>query len=426
MPDYKRKKIRKKSTQKKERKQLDNDIVMKPNKRKRSRGIVPENEMKVVRGAKYNRFIRNKFLIYIISFFALIYFLFYLILPVGVYENVVNTTALFGTGKYPIEISGNDIINCVSQGNHYYVLTDTSITAYSNNGKILLNGMHGFSNPILSTSSVRSIVYDQGGKTIYVYNLGGLIKKIETKHEIITASISNDGSIAVATHSDSYESVVSVYDKNFKQIYAWNSAIDIINNVLLNNSGKQLAISTFNATGGQFTSKMMILNITVESADPLHTVDLSNSLVLSMMNVGKGVSIITENSCKFVHWKKFTTNDITSNGQINFVRKGDNGVLLVFNRANDRRDNTIILVSKQGVKSKEFTVNSFINDIQYSKGRVYYINDTNINILDGEGKLLRYGVCDYGAEKFAILSSNTTAVITDTNIIKTDIDKGEN
>ncbi len=422
MPDYKRKKIRKSSSNKKERQQLDNDIVMKPNKK--VKGIVPEQEIKVVRGAKYNRNVRNKFFLSLITFLALIYFIFYLILPVGVYENIVNASALLGQGKYPIDISGNDVINCVSQSQYYYVLSDTSIAAYSNSGKTILNDFHGFSNPILSTSATRAIVYDQGGKTIYVYNLGGLIQKIETKHEIITASISRNGYIAVATHSDSYTSVVTVYDKNFKQIFTWNSAKDIINNVLVNNSGNRLALSTFNASAGQYTSKMMILNF--ESADPLHTVDLGNSLALSLINSGKGVSVITSDNCKFVHWKKFNTNDVSCSGQINFVRKSDNGLLLVFNRANDRSDNTIVLVSNKGVKTKEFNINNFITDIQYSKGRVYYISDTNINILDSEGNILRYGNCDYGAQKFAVISSNTTAVVTDTKIIKTDIEKGDN
>lgn len=168
---------------------------------------------------------------------------------------------------------------------------------------------------------------------------------------------------------------------------------------------------------------MLILNF--ESADPLHTIDLGNSIALSLTNTGNGVSIITSENYKFVHWTKFTTNDINVSGQINIVRKSNSGLLLVFNRANDRSDNTVVLVSKKGIKTGEFSVNDLITDIQYSKGRVYYITDTLINILDGDGNVLRSGDCEYGAKKFAVISSNSTAVVTDTEIVKTNIEKGE-
>lgn len=424
MPDYKRKKVKRSSNDKRERHRLDNEIIMSSKKMTKNKGIVPEDDIKVIRGAKYKRSVKNKFIFSFIAIIAIIYLVLHLILPVSVYENFLNLTSVMGHGKYPINLSGSSVIDCVSNGQYYYVLTDTSICAYSNNGKIILNDMHGFSNPIISISDTRAIVYDQGGKAICVYNLGGRLHKLETKQEIITASISRNGALAVSTHSDSYASVVNVYDKNFKQIFTWNSAKDIVNNVLVNPSGNKLALSCFSASDGQYTSKMLILNF--ESADPLHTIDLGNSIALSLTNTGNGVSIITADSYKFVHWTKFTTNDINLSGQINIVRKDDKGLLLVFNRANDRSDNTVVLVSNKGVKTGEFTVNDLITDIQYSKGRVYYITDTLINILDGDGNVLRSVNCEYGAKKFAVISSNSTAVVTDTEIVKTTIEKGEN
>lgn len=424
MADYKRKKVKKTFTTRKKSHEVKNDIVMKQKTKKSVEPIVPQEDIKVVRGSKYNRKLRNKFLLSVIVVLAVIYLVFSIILPVSVYENILNITSLMGHGKYPIDVSGSTIINTISNGQYYYVLTDTSIIACSNSGKIVVNELHGFSNPILSISETRAIVYDQGGKNLYVYNLGGKIHTLETKHEIITASISKNGDMAVATHSDSYTSVVNVYDKNLKNIFTWNSAKDIVNNVLVNNTGNRLAVTTFNAVSGQYSSKMMIFGF--ESADPLHTIDLDNSIALSLINTGKGISVITSNKYKFVHWNKFTTNDLTVSGEINLVRKHDNGLLLVFNRANDRSDNTVVLLSKKGIKSKEFKINSLITDIQYAKGRVYCISDTLVNILDSDGNVLRYGDCVYGTQKISVISSNTVAAISDTQITKTDIEKGAN
>ncbi len=421
MADYKRKKVKKSFTKKKPQ-EINNDIQMRPKNKKNIEPIVPQEDIKVVRGSKYGQRFRNKFLITVVAVVALVYFVLSLILPVSVYENITNSIALLGHGKYPTYTSGSTIINSVSNGQYYYVLTDTSIIAYSNGGKIIFNELHGFSNPVLSVSETRAIVYDQGGENLYVYNLSGKIDSLDTKQEIITASISKNGDFAVSTHSDNYTSVVKVYDKNLKNIYTWNSAKDIVNNVLVNNSGNRLAVTTFNAIAGQYNSKMMILGF--ESADPLYTVELESTLALSLFNTGKGVSVITPNKYKFINWKKFTINDIDISGEINLVRKAENGLLLVTNRANDRSDNTVLLVSKKGLLSKEFKINNLITDIQYSKSRVYYISDTLVNILDNNGNVLRYGDCVYGTQKISVLSSNSVAVITDSEIFKTNIEKG--
>lgn len=421
MAEYKRKKVKKSFTRKKPR-DIDNEIQMKPKNKKNIEPIVPQDDIKVVRGSKYNRRLRNKFLVTAVAVVAVVYFIFSLILPVSVYENVTNLISLLGHGKYPIYTSGSTIINSVSNGQYYYVLTDTSLTAYSNSGKIIFDELHGFSNPVLSVSETRAVVYDQGGKSLYIYNLSGKINTLDTKYDIITASISRNGDLAISTHSDSYTSIVKVYDKNLDNIFTWNSAKDIVNNVLVNNSGNRLAITTFNAVAGQYNSKMMILGF--ESADPLHTVELENTVALSLFNTGNGISVITPNKYKFVNWKKFTTNDVDISGEINLVRKADNGLLLVTNRANDRSDNTVLIVSKKGIVSKKFKINNLITDIQYSKSRVYYTSDTLINILDNNGNILRYGDCVYGTKKISVISSNSIAALTDAEIYKTNIEKG--
>lgn len=420
MPDYKRKKVKKSLIHKNIRNNTNNDIVMKNS----SKNIVPENDIKIVRGTKYNRKKRICFLLSATTIICLALLILSLVLPVGLYENVVNLTSVAGPGKYPSDISGSTVIHTVSNGSHYFVLTDTSILAFSNTGKSVLNEMHGFSNPVLCVSDTRALVYDQGGNTLYIYNLGGKIHSLITENEIITASISRSGFFAVATHSDSYTSVVNVYNKNFKQIFTWNSAKEIINNVLINSTGKRLAVSTLTATSGQYSSKMLLLDF--ESADPLYTLDLGNSVALSLINTEKGISVITSDRYRFVNWSKFTTNEVTSSGEINMIKNSKNGLLIVFNRANNRSDNTIVLISNKGEKIKEFHISNIITDIQYANGRIYYLSDTSIKILDNDGNVLRSSNCNYGSKKIVVIASNTVATVADTKIEKFDIEKEEN
>lgn len=426
MAEYKRKKVNKFFKIKSKKHKADDNIVMSDKKtRTRKSGIVPENNIKIIRGKKFIQKQKTKIIASVAALVCIIIFILSISMPGGLYENAVNYTALIGTGSYPINISGSSVIDCVSNGSYYYVLTDTNIAAYSNNGKTVFNELHGFANPILSVSSTRAMVYDQGGKLIYFYNLSGKIESIEANDEIITASMSNDGDFAVSTQSDSNASVVKVYNSKFKEVYTWNSAIGIVNNVLVNNAGKRLAITTLNVESGEYNSKLIILDIKkTDNADPLHTYELGKSLPLALYNNGSGISIVCNDSYKFINWKKYKTNEITLSGEINICRNTKDGLMLVFNLANNRNDNTIITVSKKGKIKSEFKTQDFITDIQFNKGRIYLLNDTTITIYNKNGKILRDSQTEYGIKKIAVTSSNSVAAISDEKIIKTNIDKG--
>lgn len=424
MAEYKRKKVNKLFKNKLKKHNVDENIVM-SNKKSRKRGIVPENNIKIVRGKKFIQKQKTKFIASFALIVCIIIFILSISMPGGLYENAVNYAALIGTGSYPTNILGSSVIDCVSNGSYYYVLTDTNIAAYSNNGKTVFNELHGFANPILCVSSTRAMVYDQGGKLIYFYNLSGKIESIEAADEIITASISKNGDFAVSTQSDSNASTVKVYNNKFKEIYAWNSAIGIVNNVLVKNGGKRLAITTLNVVSGEYNSKLIVLDIKkTDNADPLHTYELGKSLPLALYNNGSGISIVCNDSYKFIHWKNYKTNEIKLSGEINICRNTKDGLLLVFNLANNRNDNTIITVSKKGKIKSEFKTQDFITDIQLNKGRIYLLSDTTVTIYNKNGKILRYSQTEYGIKKIAVTASNSVAAISDEKIIKSNIDKG--
>ena len=423
MPDYKRKKVKRSFRQKKSYMNTESNIYM-TNKKQKSTGIVPEENVKIVRGTKYKRKTQFKVFGSAICFICILCIVLSTLLPGGLYENIVNFSSLIGHGSYPTSVSGSTVLNTVSSGSYFYVLTDTNITAYSKSGKIIFDELHGLSNPILSVSSTRALVYDQGGKSIYIYNLSGKLHSLQTKNNIITASISQNGGFAVSMHSNSYTSVVTIYNKNFKEVFSWNSAKEIINNVLLNSSENKLAVTTLSVVSGQYSTKLLILGF--DSADPIHTLELGSSLPLSINNTGKGISIICNDKYKFLHWSKFSTNEIEISGEISSFRTDKNGLLLTINRANDRSDNTIITISKKGERDSEFKINNSITDIQYNKGRVYLLCDTAIGIYDKNGVALKNGTCYYGAVKFAVVGSNAVATVSDSEISKINIQESEN
>lgn len=418
MPEYKRKKVHRVFREKKRRTNNKNseDIVMQSYDNEKSDF---EPSVRVVKGRKLKNKRRFKLLIISLAFLLAVLTVLNFLLPVSIGENITNTIALFGTGSYPIDISGVETINTVSKDFYYYVLSDTNIQAFTNAGKKIFSEIHGFYSPILVTSATRALVFDQGGNTAHIYNLGGIVNTIHTEKSIINAAISRSGNFVLITESDDYTAVVTVYSKKLDVIYEWNSAKDIVNCVTISPNGKKIAVSTLNAAGGKYISNIKILGF--DSADPLHTIDFNEKIVLNLTDSGNGFNVVTHNSFSFVNWSKYTSAEINDLGEIDIFRPSTSGSIIVFNRANDKSDNTVIAVGKSGKEVARFNINGIISDIKFTRGHIYCISDTSVSLYDKEGNLLRSGNCGYGAERFSVISEYSLAIITDSDIQKTEL-----
>ena len=190
MPDYKKKKVNrlKGAPRLKKSKRAappeENDIVMTSTPAKRQikppKAEKPVSSMRVVNGKKLERKRKLRISFSAVAIVSVIALILHLILPVGIFENIQNLTAIIGSGSYPAEISGTEVLNTVSRGNYYYVLTDTRLNAYSGGGKEIFSYSHGFENPVLKTSKTRAMVFSQGGNDAYIYNLAELKNTVST------------------------------------------------------------------------------------------------------------------------------------------------------------------------------------------------------------------------------------------------------
>ena len=427
MPDYKKKKINRLKGAPKQKKAKrvtppeNDDIVMTPTPAKR-RGAPPKTEkpvsnMRVVNGKKLERKRRFRVSLSAVSAVAVVLLVLHLILPVGILENVQNLTALIGSGGYPAEINSTEVLNSVSRGNYYYVLTDTKLNAYSGGGKEIYSYSHGFENPVLKTSKTRAMVFSQGGNEAYIYNLAELKSSVSTEKEIITANISDSGAYALVTHSDSYASVVSVYNKNNKLVYEWYSSEDTVNNVAISPNGKKIAVSAFNATSGDYSAKVCVLSF--DSATPEYSESYSGSPIYGIdSRSGAGFSVITENSVQFIEWSNYKKTEYKNDYTMSMFRSGSGGSAAVFNRSSDKTDNRVAVFNSKGKLKSEFEFKGIIGDIEIYGGHIYCISDTFVYLLSESGEILRKAECGFGAVRISVTGTNTAAVVTDNQIYK--------
>lgn len=423
MPEYKRKKIHTKR-RKSVKPEVSRARVDIPMRRKNSikPDITQDSSIRIVRGKKGER--KKRF--YVLSAALLAVLLMIVILsitlPVGLIESSKNLFLSMGSGSYPADLSGTATVNCVPKDNYYYVLTDTNIMAFTNDGKRIFSFVHGFSSPVIATSQTRAIVFDQGKNTAVIYNLSGIVDVIQSKDEIVTADIAKNGEYALVTKSDSYASTISVYSRKGKSLYKINLAKDMVNNIDIASSGKKIAVSTINGESGKIVSSVRVFGF--NSADPLFKLDLGQDTVYDVENTGRGFFVTTHNKVRYIRWSKYSVNEFDASGEISTVRYSDSGFLVVYNKTNDKSNNSVVLFSNFGKKISEFDIKGIINDIRYSRGRIYATGGNEISIFDKQGEILRNDSCDFGAVKTVVVGSNAVCIITDIQINKNIVKKG--
>lgn len=420
MPDYRKRKHSKlSSSPNKIRKSRittntpSGDIKMSPSVRGKTSKTSPN--MKVVKGRKLEK--KRKFEVGLLVTAIIICAVLILqtIFPAGIIQTVSTATALLGTGSYPIELESNETVNVMSCGSYYYILSNTNIDAVSNSGNHLFSYNHGYENPVLKVSDWGALVFEQGGTEALIFNAKNHKSTVTTEKPILTGAISDSGKYALVTLSDKYASSVSVYSKSGDIIYEWFSAKDTVNNVLLSSNGNKIAVSTFDSSGGQYSSAVSVLGF--ESATPLHTEKIENALVYMLDGSFRNrFAVVTDNAVKLIRWHGFKSVEYKSDYNTAFFRTGKGGYATVFNRESDKTDSKIVFFSKMGKQKAEFNYKGIVSDIAVLGNHIYCMSDTEIFLLDTSGNVLRKGTCGFGAVRFIPVSTNSVVVVTDNKI----------
>lgn len=418
MPEYKKKRRRLKSAPKVNKKRIKNSEISRDIKMISSEEeYKPRKNMRVVKGKKLESQRRLRVTACAVGIIALILVLCQLIMPAGVLETASTAIRTIGGGSYPLNLESNDTIAVVSKGSYYYVLSNTSLTAFSNAGKKIFEHSHGFENPVLKTSKTRALLFDQGKNEVLIFTLGGLKFTKTIKQEIRTAAMGDNGTYALVTSAENYAAQVSVYEKNNELVYEWFSSEQLVNNVVVAPRGNKIAISTIASSVGQYNSKVCVFNF--KSATPENEKLYENTVVYSLdTSFTGGFSVLTSNQYNFIKWSNFKQNEYKNEYNTAMFRAGNNGVAVVYNRENDKTDNRIAIFSSGGKLKKEFEFKGTITDFALRNGHIYCVSDNKVYILDNDGSVMRSGECGFGTVGVITTGQNIMAVITDNQIDK--------
>ncbi len=127
----------------------------------------------------------------------------------------------------------------------------------------------------MSASGDYLLAYDRGGRSLLLFDRDGLLASAEAVGDVISASVSEKGTVSVVSEAEGYMSALSVYDAALRSVYRWYSTEVRCIAAAFDETSRQAGVSAVFAADGELCGRVLLFDVTAEGAS--HTVDLGVS-----------------------------------------------------------------------------------------------------------------------------------------------------
>ncbi len=295
--------------------------------------------------------------------------------PTGPFEKIVNSVAMFGGGKFPASVTGNEANRLIFHHGKISSLSNSHMTVWNRSGKELLNVQHNFSNPVLEVSKERSLIYNRESTGLLVTNNVDVLWEENVKHPIFTADIADNGSVAVVTKSSGYAAQVQVFSKNKKQKFIWYLVDGLISDVVLSDNGKYLAVSVIRVKEGRFSSQIYGFHLRKE--DPIFSLEKKDLSIISLEAISNNsFAAVSNESLSFLSFKNGSETPVMQGeGAPTFFRVNSEGIYGVWNKAARSK---IVQFNVKGQPTAQIEYNGLMDDIAVTKKTISILRSNQV------------------------------------------------
>lgn len=303
--------------------------------------------------------------------------------PTGPIERITNSFTVMGGGKFPVSISGNDVLTLKTENDKSFLLTDSHLCGYNSSGKEFVNYQHNFSNPVLKTSVARTLVYNRESTGFIIANHTNVLFEQNLDNAIFCGDISYNGSVAFVTDSQSYAAQILVFNKGMKQYFSWYLADGLVSDITLSNDGDKLAVAVLKVKNGEFCTVIYCLD--TDKDQPVFEKELLGESIAKLETVSsKKFAYISNKGSAFIDWKSgAVTDDSPKVGAPSFMNTLNNGLLVTYG---ETANSQIVFYKPSGLKRFQLEYNGLIDCITSNDKYVYILSGNQIYVLNSEGE----------------------------------------
>jgi hypothetical protein len=129
------------------------------------------------------------------------------------------------------------------------VASGAGLQLYDRGGELLIDEKLSFKSPAINTGGDCAVAYDIKGGEVLVFDGGGVLGRIECDTEIISATVNENGFVAVSAQEPGYKGAVTVYDSNFDDVYKWYSGEGYLLRAAVSPDNSEMAALTLREGG---------------------------------------------------------------------------------------------------------------------------------------------------------------------------------
>ncbi len=325
-------------------------------------------------------------------------------------DSIRTSIAGIGSGEgYPYSINGVEISDMGMTNSDLVLLHDDTVKVLDSTAKELSNLVHKYDHPVMSSNSGRILLYDEGGKTFRVQSKTRVLYEKELDHLIYTGAMGKDGSVAIASAATGAESMLTVYDKNQEEVFAWKCAKEHIVSCDISDNGKLYAVSVMGVDNGSVYSKVYIFN--KKKTEPQATFEYYDSAVSSVQFLSnETLFVLGNNVCEIINGDEVKEKiDISVNTPSRLYISDNNTAVLVLSKYSSTTKKIIKVYNKSGKELFEQEIDGLVKSVSTDGKYVSVLTDDQVQIYNTKGEMVGSADVNTDAEE-VIVSSRSTYV----------------
>ena len=281
--------------------------------------------------------------------------------------------------SYSIRYNPDSSSSFAMIGNKFALSGNSGISVYSSTGRLICSDFFSFKNPVMVSSDQYALVYDSGNHDFVIYNSFTKVYSQATDKPIIGCHMLTDGSFAVITSADGYNSTVELYNENFKLVNRFNKTGFVVD---VDMSDESILISTVNnsVNYGKYQSQIQLYDFV--NSETVYDITVDSSLPLACSITSAGFILVCSDETIFYDSVNEFYSTCSYNGYdiVNFACSGDFLALLLDAPGHDISYRLSIFDSS--VQAHNFTINSLVYDMVISGDSCCLLTDSKILVFD--------------------------------------------
>ena len=278
-------------------------------------------------------------------------------------------------------------------------------SVFSAGGREIFSSNHSYGNPALASSDKYVLLYDVGGKQFDLYNSFTRVKGETLDYAIFGASISKNGTFALITRAERYESVVSVYKTNGTR-YDYNFSQGRVISASLNEKGTEIAILLTFANGDDFRTELRLYRVGKEDYSNTDAGFSGIPYAVKILD-GGNIMVVGANGVNTFNSNLNLLNEYSTNEEIYRYCFGEDGIVLS-HLSRESGKTEVVILNKRGKIDKTYLFDERILDVALCDNYLF------VQTLSGfEQKNMTLNT----SKKIDIVATNFKMIISDKNTL---------